>query len=615
MKIYAVILILATSISFTSSSSQAAASMVGTCQFNGQTLANDSRVTAYQNSSVPAGSACVSEIRQCVDGVLYGSYAYASCTVNNNASCLFDGQTVPHGESITAYTSSTVTFGQSCTAVVEIRTCNNGVLSGSAPYSSCEANAPRSCLFNGITLDHNESITAFQNSSSQYGGTCTSETRVCNDGTLSGTYQYSVCNIDQPASCLFDGRTIAHGENVIAFSSSAVSYGGTCQQENRTCDNGSLSGSFLFSSCNVGLPASCSFDGRTISSGESVTAFSASSVSYGQACQSQARTCTNGVLSGTYTSSSCIVESPANCNINGTIVVHGASATFYRTTSVPYGQVCQSEQRTCNNGVLSGSAINESCVVENAPPAANCSLNGQIILSGQSIVTYQESSVPYGQVCASQTRVCNNGNLSGTYSNSSCTIDPAKSCTLNGKTIQSGSSITVFLKSSVPYGQTCQSEKRVCTNGVLSGSATNESCVVAPAPPPAESCAMKKIIWEFPDKCRGQCGNGTGYFKSRVSRDGGKTWSTIMKNTLPADLKEIWNYMMRKYGSNRCDRPNVQYVSATHSGYLVMRSDYLPSCETCHFVEVLTSRSSGHHQCGGHSKPKQVSKFVCEMKK
>jgi hypothetical protein len=58
----------------------------------------------------------------------------------------------------------------------------------------------------------------------------------------------------------------------------------------------------------VGGTTSCTFGGKTIASGSSVTAYLASSVPSGQACQSQTRTCSNGTLSGTYGYASCSVQ-------------------------------------------------------------------------------------------------------------------------------------------------------------------------------------------------------------------------------------------------------------------------------------------------------------------
>lgn len=58
---------------------------------------------------------------------------------------------------------------------------------------------------------------------------------------------------------------------------------------------------------------------------------------------------------------------PANCTINGRTVLHGASITMYQSASVAYGSTCQSEVRTCHDGVLSGSYSANSCIVLAAP--------------------------------------------------------------------------------------------------------------------------------------------------------------------------------------------------------------------------------------------------------
>jgi len=57
-------------------------------------------------------------------------------------------------------------------------------------------------------------------------------------------------------------------------------------------------------------------------------------------------------------------------------------------------------------------------------------------------------------------------------------VGSAKSCTFNGKTIASGSSVTAYLASSVPSGQTCKSQARTCSNGTLSGTYAYASCSV-----------------------------------------------------------------------------------------------------------------------------------------
>jgi len=101
-------------------------------------------------------------------------------------------------------------------------------------------------------------------------------------------------------------------------------------------------------------------------------------------------------------------------------VLNGASVRAFQ--AVPNGQSCASEMRVCNNGVLSGSFTQASCTVT-APPAASCTLPfGGSLNSGQSIDAYQASSVPNGSTCVSEIRNCSNGNLSGSFVHGSCSV-------------------------------------------------------------------------------------------------------------------------------------------------------------------------------------------------
>ncbi len=131
-----------------------------------------------------------------------------------------------------------------------------------------------------------------------------------------------------------------------------------------TTYSGSAGGAGGTASCSgsrtLSVNQSCSLPwGGTIANGQSVTAYQASSVAYGNSCVSQTRTCTNGTLSGTYTNQSCSVGAAANCTVNGTTVTHGSSQTFYSAQAAPTGQVCSSvsQSRTCTNGTMSGSSV------------------------------------------------------------------------------------------------------------------------------------------------------------------------------------------------------------------------------------------------------------------
>lgn len=59
--------------------------------------------------------------------------------------------------------------------------------------------------------------------------------------------------------------------------------------------------------------AVCEFDGKAVEEGGSVTAYLESSAPFDQACQQEERTCRQGVLSGRFSYASCQVNAPASC--------------------------------------------------------------------------------------------------------------------------------------------------------------------------------------------------------------------------------------------------------------------------------------------------------------
>jgi hypothetical protein len=52
------------------------------CYLNGHNIDSGNSITAYQSGKVAYGQSCVSQVRVCAGGVLSGSFAYASCTVS-----------------------------------------------------------------------------------------------------------------------------------------------------------------------------------------------------------------------------------------------------------------------------------------------------------------------------------------------------------------------------------------------------------------------------------------------------------------------------------------------------------------------------------------------------
>ncbi len=196
-------------------------------------------------------------------------------------------------------------------------------------------------------------------------------------------------------ACAFNSFSIAHGNSVTAYSAASVDYGRSCLSEQRSCSNGVLSGSNAYSSCRVNEASSCTFNGQTVSSGSSVTAYESNSVNFGSNCQTELRSCTNVTLSGSYTNAACSVASAASCIFNGQTITHGTSINAYQAASVAFGSSCKSQSRS--NGTLSGSYTNSTCSVAGAQ---NFLFNGETVNDGQSVTAYQAASVAYMAVAA-----------------------------------------------------------------------------------------------------------------------------------------------------------------------------------------------------------------------
>jgi hypothetical protein len=177
---------------------------------------------------------------------------------------------------------------------------------------------------------------------------------------------------------------------------------------------------------------------------------------------------------------------PSSCSLPwGGILSHGSSVTAYSASSVPFGNVCSSisQTRSCNNGVLSGSSSYDSanCLVDGASSCSlPLSLGGGSLSHGSSVTAYSSPNVPFGDVCSDidQTRSCSNGVLSGSYTNENCFVGAALAgCSLGGETISHGSGFSFFSDPSPSFPTQCSDvdQYRVCDDGVLSGSNSYDS--------------------------------------------------------------------------------------------------------------------------------------------
>jgi hypothetical protein len=216
-------------------------------------------------------------------------------------------------------------------------------------------------MFNGQTIDSGSSVVGYQNSTVGAGEICIGETRACANGVLDGSYSYGSCAVNAPAACMFNNQTIPSGSTVVAYQEASVDHGEACVFQNRTCQNGVLSGSYLAASCTQSGGESCMFNGQTIAHGEYFSAFLTSSVSYPDNCIFQIRQCWNGEKTGSYTFPSCVDNGPRSCHLAGRTIAHGEKVLAYKESTAGQAQTCESQERTCNDGQLSGSHSFLSC--------------------------------------------------------------------------------------------------------------------------------------------------------------------------------------------------------------------------------------------------------------
>ena len=273
-------------------------------------------------------------------------------------------------------------------------------------------------------------------------------------------------------TCAFNGQILDAGGTVTAYQNSS----GACASESRVCGPGGvLSGSFAFASC-VGAPtaAPCLFNGLTVNSGGDVTAYAASSAPAGGQCAAQTRTCTAGVLSGTYAFASCAAEGATSCLFNGQTIPDGGAVNAFAKGRVADGFACAPQPRVCRAGVLTGAGEYASCVVAGKAP---CLFDGRTIVDGQSVTAFASSNA----ACTAVTRTCADGVLSGAGEYASCQAGARAACLINGRTVADGGAITLFSSPVAAVGQSCAVETRTCAAGVLSGSAASSSCFARPA--------------------------------------------------------------------------------------------------------------------------------------
>ncbi len=225
----------------------------------------------------------------------------ASCAGCSNT-CAAAGQSACTGGLIRTCTAD----AHGCLAWSAGTSCASGVC---ADASSCGGHSPCALPWGG-TLDDGASTTAYASSSVACGDTCDAEVRVCHDGTLSGSDSAESCSAGACSCALPWGGTLDDGASTTAYASSSVACGGTCASEERVCTHGTLSGSDASQTCSVAACPCALPWGGTLDSGASAPAYEVATVPNGQSCDSvsEARTCSDGTLSGSYPLGSCMAH-------------------------------------------------------------------------------------------------------------------------------------------------------------------------------------------------------------------------------------------------------------------------------------------------------------------
>lgn len=245
------------------------------------------------------------------------------------------------------------------------------------------------------------------------------------------------------------GASVSNGAYVTAYQNAIEPFGSTCSSELRTCTTGTLSGSYTNQSCTVTAAADCTAPwGATVTNGSSVTAYNTASVPAGFSCIAETRTCSNGILSGSGSFASCAVQTTRAITVTatstGTGAISGINAAVGSTStgtvtgcsgaictvSVDWTGILSATGNCSGGGTLSGnSSFLEASATSATIAMGNCT--GPVcitpwntsVASGGSTTAYQAPSVVTPSTCSSETRYCNDGVLSGSYSNQTCTVN------------------------------------------------------------------------------------------------------------------------------------------------------------------------------------------------
>lgn len=256
--------------------------------------------------------------------------------------CLYYGSSILAAQTVTGYLTSAVPYGQICQRLTASCDGQTGQLTA-MPVPYCTVLPPKNCTYYGSVYIVGSTITGYAKANVPFGSQCELVTSVCNGGT--GTFDpipELTCTVLPPKVCSFQGQSLIAEEQVSGYTSSTVPFGQTCTPVVGTCSGatGLVSPLPASLSCSVTPPLNCVLDGQTVLHGASVVAYSVASAGDTFCSENQQqRTCNNGVLSGesTYKHISCS-EKPMVLKIyahSGKKHIIGISKKLNQTTNLP----------------------------------------------------------------------------------------------------------------------------------------------------------------------------------------------------------------------------------------------------------------------------------------
>jgi hypothetical protein len=348
------------------------------------------KMMRYTSPVVPYGRPCGGALVTCENGQFTGInvYPYKTCTQAPPSNCTFNGAVVPHMGQVTAYAEAITAPGQPCREAIlacggggsfHLFSTRTGIRDVNVFKSpSCIATPPLppppptppsvgACTFHGIQVPHGLGIRGYVRSMVVSPETCQWADLTCQNSVLQGAnnYPYAACEVRVPpppptpgpagSNCTFNNRTYIPGSIVVGFKTPSVPYGSQCERATMTCENGVFAQSnvYAYDTCDTDLPlGACTLNGALYMHGQSAT-FYRSTNGPGSVCSTETRTCTNGVLSGSFELEYC--PGPL-CSFNGRNWVPGARVLHYKTPAATVTQPCEGKMLTCEYGAFTGAA-------------------------------------------------------------------------------------------------------------------------------------------------------------------------------------------------------------------------------------------------------------------